>query len=124
MKPFYNWNPDEGYQLGIDLLVNPRNNRCQVEDFLKELSEKHPQEFAKVVRLLKRVAQNGLGSNTEKYRQLKDYDQLWELKSYQVRLYFTKRESRIILLEGNLKKKDRESSDFYKRLEAQAKECK
>jgi phage-related protein len=75
--------------------------KCPVRGFIEELQAS---DQKKVIQLLKRAADHGLLRNEEKFRKLKSYD-LWEFKSFQVRLIcFLDGKNIVILTHGFIKK--------------------
>ena len=78
-------------------------NRCPVREFIDNLEKKDQQ---KVIALLIRLADHGMLGNEQKFRKLegKGVD-LWELKSFQVRiLCFFDKDRLVILTHGFIKK--------------------
>jgi phage-related protein len=88
-----------GRVLSIAALTDGK--KCPACDFIEKLRES---DQKKVIQLLKRAADHGLLRNEEKFRKLKGHE-LWEFKSYQVRLLcFMDGGSLIILTHGFIKK--------------------
>jgi len=86
--------------------------------FIDDLGKEDQQ---KLTALLKRTSDEGPPANREKFKKLED--DLYEFKSFQVRVFCTIRGARIILINGVVKKKDRhdqEDIDKAKRLLAEA----
>jgi phage-related protein len=78
--------------------------KCPVRAFIEELQES---DQKKVIQLLRRAADYGLLKNEEKFRKLKSYE-LWEFKSFQVRLMcFMDGDKLVILTHGFIKKQDK-----------------
>jgi hypothetical protein len=92
--------------------------KSPVGRFIEDLGREDQQ---KLVALLKRTADEGPPNNREKFKKLED--DIFEFKSFQVRVFCTIRDARIILINGVVKKKDRhdqEDIDKAKRLLAEA----
>jgi len=88
--------------------------KSPVERFIDGLCKEDQQ---KLTALLQRTSDEGLPANREKFKKIED--DLFEFKSFQVRVFCTIRGQRIILLNGVIKKKDRhdqEDVDKAKRL--------
>lgn len=80
------------------------NDRCPVKEFLDNLG---PSDQKKIIALLQRTADSGLPKNEEKFKRLKGED-IFEFKSFQVRIFFfLEKEKLIILTNGFIKKKVR-----------------
>jgi phage-related protein len=89
-----------------------------VERFIDGLGKEDQQKFTA---LLQRTSNEGLPANREKFKKLED--DLFEFKSFQVRVFCTVCGKRIILIHGVIKKKnrhDQEDIDKAKRLLAEA----
>ncbi len=77
------------------------SDKCLVKDFIEKLNEP---EKKKILRLLTRTADNGLYTNEEKFRKIKGED-IWEFKSYQVRIFCCFEKGKIIILSHGFVKK-------------------
>lgn len=79
------------------------DDKCFVEEFISKLKD---EDKKKVFALLQRSADVGIPENEEKFKKLSD--KIWEFKSYQVRIFCTFEENKIILLiDGFIKKKSK-----------------
>lgn len=77
-------------------------NKCFVQEFIEKLNDK---DKKKIIALLKRSADSGIPRNEEKFKKL--VDDIWEFKSYQIRILCTLENNKIILLiHGFIKKKN------------------
>lgn len=102
-----------------DIYAIHKNDRCPVQDFLISLQDSGRK---KIIALLKRTAENGTLSNTEKFKKLKGSD-LWEFKSYQIRILCAFKDDRIIILShGFTKKSDKTPRSEIKKAERLLKE--
>lgn len=80
------------------------NGRCLVKEFIDSLDVSAQK---KIIYLLKITGDNGTPGNTEKFKKLKN-EELYEFKSYQVRLLCKfEKDKMIILTHGFIKKKDK-----------------
>lgn len=87
----------------FDVYAINHANRCPVQEFIDSLEKK---DQKKVVALLVRLADYGMLGNDQKFHKLegKGVD-IWELKSFQVRIFcFFDKESLMILTHGFVKK--------------------
>jgi phage-related protein len=92
--------------------------KSPVERFMDGLGKEDQQ---KLTALLQRTSDEGLPANREKFKKIED--DLFEFKSFQVRVFCTIRVQRVILIHGVIKKKDRhnqEDIDKAKRLMKEA----
>jgi phage-related protein len=79
------------------------NGACIVEEFMNKLSV---EDRGKLLALFKRFGDEGRISNREKFQKLQD--DIWEFKSYQIRvLCFFGENKTMILTHGFIKKKDK-----------------
>ena len=88
--------------------------KSPMERFINGLGREDQQ---KLTALLQRTAAEGPPINREKFKKLED--DIFEFKSFQVRVFCTIRDQKIILIHGVIKKKDRhdqEDIDKAKRL--------
>jgi phage-related protein len=84
-----------------------RENRCPVEEFIDELEIK---DQRKVLSLLDRIANHGMLGNEEKFHKLKGKGvSLWELKSFQVRIFCFFDQQRLVILTHGFRKKGNET---------------
>ena len=88
-----------------DIYAVAKNQECLVQEFIDELQEA---DRKKIVALLKRAADHGLPINSEKFRGIRNTD-LWEFKSYQVRILCAFERERIIILTHGFIKKSRKT---------------
>jgi len=87
----------------LDIFALIMNRRCLVRDFIDGLQE---DDQKKVIALLKRAADYGMPNNVEKFRKL-DGD-IWEFKSFQVRILCALEGREVVILtHGFIKKKDK-----------------
>jgi hypothetical protein len=79
--------------------INDHGN-CLAQEFINDLELA---DQKKVLALLRRAAEHGTPNNTEKFKKLED--NIWEFKSFQVRILCTFEERKIIILtHGYIKK--------------------
>lgn len=87
----------------FDLYAITVEGKCPVREFIDSL------EFAdqkKLMALLQRAAAHGPPNNIEKFKKLED--NIWEFKSFQVRILCTLEERKVIVLtHGFIKKRDK-----------------
>lgn len=83
------------------MLALKMGGKCLVQDFIDELNES---DKKKTLRLLTRSADNGLFTNEEKFRKIKN-ENLWEFKSAQVRIFCFFDKGKIIILSHGFVKK-------------------
>jgi len=101
----------EGKIFGIYAIK--KNGRCYIKDFIDSLNE---EQQKKVLALLHSSADNRLPRNIEKFRKVSD--NIWEFKSYQVRILCTFDKGRmILLLNGFIKKQQKTPIEEIKRAE-------
>ena len=87
----------------IDLYAITVQGKCLIRDFIDSLETV---DQKKVMALLQRAAEHGPPSNTEKFKKLED--NIWEFKSFQVRILCALEVRKIIILTyGFIKKKDK-----------------
>jgi phage-related protein len=89
----------------FDVFAVTRAGKCQVQGFIDELDK---QDQKKVVALVKRLADHGMLANEQKFHKLKGLD-LWELKSFQVRIFCFFDAGRIVILTHGFSKKSNET---------------
>lgn len=86
-----------------DICSITHSGRSHIVDFIEGLERK---DQKKVIALLQNSADNGLPRNEERFHKLKGVD-IWEFKSFQVRLFcFRDKDRLIILTHGFIKKSD------------------
>ncbi len=86
-----------------EICVLRRGARCQIVDFIESLEQK---EKKKLLALLKRVCEEGVPRNPQKYRRFGSGVKLDEIKSYQVRvLLFRDDDGAMVLTNAWLKKR-------------------
>lgn len=76
------------------------NKKCYIKDFIENLNKSTKK---KVFALLERAANKGIPKNHEKFKKIED--KLYEFKSYQVRLFCTFENNKVILLISGFVKK-------------------
>ena len=87
----------------IDLYAITVQGKCLVQDFIDSLET---MDQKKIIALLQRAAEHGTPTNTEKFKKLED--NIWEFKSFQVRILCALEERKVIILtHGFIKKKDK-----------------
>ncbi len=90
----------------LDIYAITNDGRCPVQEFIDGLESA---DQKKVIALLQRAANYGLSNNTEKFKKLKD--NIWEFKSFQVRILCTLEGRKVIILtHGFIKKRDKAPS--------------
>ena len=77
------------------------NQECPAGDFLGDLQ---PQDRAKLFALFNRFAEHGFISNREKFKKIAD--DLFEFKSFQIRMFCFIRGRQLIVTHGVKKKRD------------------
>ncbi len=88
-----------GKRYDIHALV--KNEKCLVQEFINDCQES---DQKKIIALLKRAADNGPPKNEEKFKSIKNTN-LWEFKSYQVRILCAFEKDRIIIMSHGFIKK-------------------
>ncbi len=92
----------EGNAYSVELAVR-KNGKCDTEQFLNKLDIK---ERAKITSLIKRYADYGRISNTEKFKKIEG--PFWEFKNFQTRIImYNFGEGVIVLTHGLTKKTDK-----------------
>ncbi len=87
----------------LDIYAIIDDGRCLVQEFIDGLEST---DQKKVMALLQRAAKHGLPNNTEKFKKLQD--NIWEFKSFQVRILCTLEGRKVIILtHGFIKKRDK-----------------
>jgi mRNA-degrading endonuclease RelE of RelBE toxin-antitoxin system len=104
----------EGHYYKIECLEFS-DGSCPAGDFLDELEKP---DRRKLDTLFERLATTGRIDNREKFKKLEGSDQIWEFKSFQIRIpcFFT-RDKRVILLFGLVKKKNKYQKSEVERAE-------
>jgi phage-related protein len=87
----------------LDIYAITVHGDCLVREFIDGLESA---DQKKVLALLQRAAEHGTPGNTEKFKKLED--NIWEFKSFQVRILCTlEGRNAIILTHGFIKKRDK-----------------
>lgn len=87
---------------------------CPSEEFLNDLSAK---DRAKVAAIIQRLGDVGEVSNKEKFKKIEDTN-LFEIKSFQIRIFcFFSPDRKLVLLYGLRKKQDKHKSSDLGRAE-------
>ena len=87
----------------FDIYAITDHGKCLVQEFIDDLESA---DQKKIMALLQRAAEHGPPNNTEKFKKLEN--NIWEFKSFQVRILCTLEERRVIILtHGFIKKRDK-----------------
>jgi phage-related protein len=89
----------------FDIWAITHGDKCPVQEFIDGLEK---QDQKKVIALLKRLADHGMPANEQKFRKLKGLD-IWELKSFQARIFCFFDIGKIVILTHGFSKKSNET---------------
>lgn len=104
-----------GTQKTIDLFIEA-DGSCPAEEFLNSLSQS---DRRKIDVLFERMGQHGRISNTEKFKKLEGSKEVWEFKSFQVRLLcFHAPGKKVVICKGIIKKRDKHAKSDIEFAEA------
>lgn len=93
----------QGSKLSIELLVQ-KSGACPTRDFLEELSAS---DRRKVDHLFQMMAEKGKITNREKFKKVEGSENIFEFKSFQIRLLcFFALGGRLVICHSAKKKKD------------------
>lgn len=96
-----------GAHKSIELYVEP-DGSCPVETFLDALSSS---DRRKVDALFEKMGEHGRISNEQKFKKLEGSKEIWEFKSFQIRLLcFHVPGKRLIVCRGVVKKRDKHTA--------------
>lgn len=104
-----------GTQKSIELIIES-DGSCPVEEFLNSLSQA---DRRKVDVLFERMALHGRISNDEKFKKLEGSKDIWEFKSFQIRLLcFHAPGKKLVICKGVIKKRDKHAKADIESAEA------